>query len=282
MNALGIRASTGRYVPSIYPPIGEPVRRQATQRNAMKKIGIVGGVAWLSTVHYYSEICRRSEREHLSRNLPGVAPTPEICIESLDLSKAVSYLGSDSDERSWARFDDYHRAALNRLEASGADFALMASNTPHHRFTAIVQGIQIPVVSILDAMAEESARIGAKEVLILGTPLTMKSPRFRDAFEKLGIKAAGPTSENARAMTVDLIAGLQQGKQDDAALRLGKIAKMTFEQQFTTQPVVCLACTELPLAFAGLTPLATFECDGITYINTAAAHINAAFNFALR
>jgi aspartate racemase len=88
----------------------------------MKKIGIVGGVAWLSTVDYYSEICRRS-----------VPSTPEMSLESLDLNKVVSYLGIDGDEESW-QFDDYHRAALQRLEASGAEFAVMASNTPHHRF----------------------------------------------------------------------------------------------------------------------------------------------------
>ena len=95
----------------------------------MKKIGVVGGVAWRSTVDYYSEICRRSEQWHVSRNLQGVPSTPEMSIESLDLHKAVSYLGSDDDddEESWLQFDDYHRAALRRLEASGADFALMAS-----------------------------------------------------------------------------------------------------------------------------------------------------------
>ena len=47
-----------------------------------------------------------------------------MSIESLDLNKAVSFLGIDDDEESWLQFDDYHRAALRRLEASGADFAL--------------------------------------------------------------------------------------------------------------------------------------------------------------
>jgi aspartate racemase len=71
---------------------------------AVKKIGIVGGVGWQSTVHYYSELCRRSEQWHLAASLPGVPSTPEITIESLDLAVAISYLGSD-DEQSWSRFD---------------------------------------------------------------------------------------------------------------------------------------------------------------------------------
>jgi aspartate/glutamate racemase len=69
-----------------------------------------------------------------------------MSIESLDVNKAISYFGTDEDETSWSQFDGYHRAALERLEASGADFALMASNTPHHRFASIVRGIRIPVL----------------------------------------------------------------------------------------------------------------------------------------
>jgi aspartate racemase len=242
----------------------------------MKKIGIVGGIAWPSTVDYYSEICRRSERWHLARNPQGVPSMPEMSIESLDLKKAVAYLGSVDDEQSWRRFDDYHRAALKRLEASGVDFALMASNSAHHRFASIVHGIGVPVISIFDEVAKESSRIGASEALILGTRLTMSSSGFREQFAKYGIEAAGPHDESARAMTIGLIAELQLGKIDGAAERLERIARISVERQFTTQPAVCLACTELPLSFQDQKTLATFERDGILYINSTAVHINAA------
>jgi len=248
----------------------------------MKKIGIVGGVAWPSTVHYYSEICRRSEQWHLAKNLQGVPSTPEMSIESLDLNKAVSYLGIDGDEESWMQFDDYHRAALQRLEASGADFALMASNTPHHRFASIVSGIRMPVISIFEVVAKESARMGAREVLILGTALTMRSSRLCEEFAKYGIEAAGPHDEATRTETAGLIRALQDGKLDGAAERLGRIAKFSSERQSVAQPVVCLACTELPLAFQEKKMLATFEYDGVLYLNTTAVHINAAFDFAVK
>jgi aspartate racemase len=260
-----------------------------------KKIGIVGGVGWQSTVDYYSELCRRSERWHLRRNPEAVPSTPEISIESLDLNKAVSYLGSvsypgkdkdidnddEDDEKSWSQFDEYHRAALQRLEASGADFALIASNSAHHRFASIVRGIRIPVISILEAMAKESARIGACEVLILGTALTMRSQPFREAFAKYGIEAAAPEDEMLRAATAGLIADLQLGKPQGVAGRLRSIARTSFEQQFGAQPVVCLACTELPLAFPEQKTLATFEREGVVYLNSSAAHINAAFDLAV-
>src|SRR4029077_11425216 len=135
----------------------------------------------------------------------GPPAYPEMTIESLDLNRAVSYLGKDGDEESWRQFDDYHRVALKRLEASGADFALMACNTAHHRFTSIVRGIGIPVINIFDEVEKECARHGAREVLILGTGLTMGSAVFRDAFAKQGIEASGPDAEAIRTATVELI-----------------------------------------------------------------------------
>jgi aspartate racemase len=247
----------------------------------MKKIGIVGGVAWLSTVEYYSEFCRRSEAWWRESGRLGPPAYPEMTIESLDLNRAVSYVGKDGDEESWRQFDDYHRVALQRLEASGADFALMACNTAHHRFTSVVRGIRVPVINIFDKVAKECARLGATEVLILGTGLTMGSAVFRDAFAQQGIKAAGPDDEAIWAATVELIDELQMGKQKGAAERLHTIGKKALERQFKGRPVVCLACTELPLAFPEQNKLSSFEREGVLYVNTTAVHINAAFHFAV-
>jgi aspartate racemase len=79
-----------------------------------------------------------------------------------------------------------------------------------------------------------------------------------------------------------LITELQLGKLEGAAERLRRIAKLSFdERQFKVPPVVCLACTELPLAFQAMKMVANFEYDGVSYINTTAVHINAAFDFAV-
>jgi aspartate racemase len=247
----------------------------------MKKIGIVGGVGWLSTVDYYTEICRRSERQSVVEDRNHPLSTPEMSIESLDLSKAASLIGVDRDDESWSRFDEYHRSALRRLEASGADFALIASNTPHHRFDSIVRGIGIPVLSIYEAVAKECARLEAEQVLILGTAVTMGSLEFRKRFAERGIEAAGPRDEAARALTADLIAELQGGESEGAARQIGRIARTSFPRQLAGRPIVCLACTELPLAFPEWKTLESFVVDGITYVNSSAVHITAAFDLAV-
>lgn len=245
----------------------------------MKKIGIVGGIAWPSTVEYYSELCRLGELWNHSHPHAGHA-MPEMVIESLDHDKAVAYLGTDDDEASWSRFDQYHRAALQRLEVSSACVALIASNTSHHRFAEIVRGIGIPVINMFEVAARECARIEAKQVLILGTATIMRSARLREIFAAQGIEATGPEDPDARAMTIRLSEQLQHGKTGGTDVRLGDIARRCCEQQFAAPPVVCLACTELPLAFPELKTLAMFEIDGVTYINTTAAHIDAVFDFA--
>jgi aspartate racemase len=245
----------------------------------MKKIGIVGGIGWRSTVEYYAEICRRCEEAHAARGGTGTPPTPEMAIESLILEKAFALLGRDEDEGSWAAFDEYHRAALKRLEASGAEVALLAANTPHHRLQSIVRGVGIPVVSILDAAAREAsrmgARIGTRKALILGTALIMQSAMMRKAFTKQGLDATGPAHEAERAATLQLIAELQGGQTEGMAERVRSLARTAFAGQFRGSPMVVLACTELPLAFPEMRSRASFEAGGVVYINTTAAHVDA-------
>jgi aspartate racemase len=97
----------------------------------------------------------------------------------------------------------------------------------------------------------------------------------------MGSKLLARTTRQSRAITVGLIAELLLGKLEGTAEQLDRIARMSFERQFGAQPVVCLACPELPLAFQEQKMLATFEHDGVLYLNTTAVHINAAFDFAV-
>lgn len=247
----------------------------------MKKIGIVGGVAWPSTVDYYTSLCRRTERRHLAANRNGPPATPEMSIESLDLNKAASCIGVDGDEGSWSRFDEYHRSALRRLEASGADVALIASNTAHHRFDTIVRGVGIPVIHIWEETAKECARFGAAQVLILGTAVTMRSPELRRRFAKHGVEAAGPEDDSDTVVAGELIDELQAERAEGIAGRVETLARTSFARQFKGRPVVCLACTELPLAFPEWKALPSFSAGSVTYVNSSAAHIAAAFDFAV-
>lgn len=246
----------------------------------MKRIGIVGGVGWQSTVEYYAGLCRLSEERRKTKRLRNGPLTPEICIESLDLNTAIALLGRDEDAESWRRFDEYHRTALQRLQAGDVEVAVIASNTPHHRFASITRGIAIPVLSIVDASVDQAVRMGIRRALILGTAMTMRSRMYQEVFLRHGIEAISPAKAKTRTAVVKIIEELHQGLVAGAAKRIHAIAEDALGEQVWDETAVCLACTELPLAFPSARECASFEQNGIRYLNTTAAHILALFAFA--
>ena len=243
----------------------------------MKKLGIVGGVAWPSTIDYYRAICRLSVEHHKARAVSGPPPVPEMSIESLNINKSFGLRGGAmDDDASWARYDEYFRAALQRLQASGAELAIIASNTPHNRLAAITEGVEIPVLSIFEAVARECAQLGVTEMLILGTAPTMDAPNFADVLARFGVKAHAPTAPDERAKVVALISELYADRHDNAASRLRSVVEASFPPSASLR-TVCLACTELPLAFPALESESSLVIDDVRYVNSAMIHAKAVF-----
>lgn len=246
----------------------------------MKKIGLVGGLAWVSTVQYYSGIHRAVENADKCPDKPPLDSPLEMCIESLDLNTALSFLGHEGDESSWCRFDAYHRDALLRLQQAGAECAAIASNTPHARFESIVHDLDMPVVDMFNVVAEEAARHGFELVLILGTPLTMRSERFRKVLSSYGIRSLEVTDDDAISATFELIGRLQRGSAQHALQSIETIVKRLWNAPPEAPICVVLACTELPLAFQQNVQAPLLEHKGITYLNPTAIHIRAILDCA--
>jgi aspartate racemase len=242
----------------------------------MKKIGILGGIGWPSTIEYYAGLCGLAEARNRTRDR---APMPEIAIESLDLAKAEGLAGGAGDEDSWLAFDAYHRAALQRLERSGADFAVIACNTAHHRLQQIEFGLAIPILGIVDVAADACVEHGIRDVLVLGTDTVMASDVFREAFRQRGVDARAPADERHWQMVLASIDALSRGHDDDSS---GRIRQVIAESGLDQDPsaAVYLGCTELPLAFPAQKHQGVFEVDGIRCINSTALHIRAAFEYA--
>jgi aspartate racemase len=248
----------------------------------MKKLGILGGVAWPSTVDYYRAICRLSVAHHADKSVIGPPPVPEMSIESLDISKSFGLRGGAvTDDVSWANYDQYFREALRRLEASGAELAIIASNTPHNRFAAITQGIRIPVLSIFEAVAQECAQRGVEEMLILGTAPTMDSPVFEGVLSRVGIRAFAPKLAEERAKIVALISELYADRNEDAASRIRSVVDRSLPITGRAR-AVCLACTELPLAFPEIEGESFLVVGDVCYVNSTMIHARAAFAATLQ
>ena len=248
----------------------------------MKKIGIVGGVAWPSTIDYYRSICQLSWVRHEHQAASGPVPMPEMSIESLNIAKSFAMRGGAvTDDASWAEYDRYFGDALRRLEVGGAGLAIIASSTPHNRYAAITRGIGIPVLSLFDAVAAECERLSVTDLLILGTAPTMDLPVFADVLALKGIRASSPASPGDRSEIVKLINAMYVQRSSNAAERIRHVVDRALPPTGASR-TVCLACTELPLAFPEIEPAPSFVVDGVRYLNSTMIHARAAFEMAVQ
>ena len=145
----------------------------------MKKIGMIRGVAWPSTLDYYRLICTKTNEHFMAQGASASYPTPPMVIESLNINETRKLRGVEGDDASWHRYDCVFQDALKCLAQAGAEIGVIASNTPHMRLPSILHGAALPLVSILDTTAATARDVGGQRALILGTPVTMFSLSLR-------------------------------------------------------------------------------------------------------
>ncbi|WP_170428907.1 aspartate/glutamate racemase family protein [Ruegeria arenilitoris] len=244
----------------------------------MKKIGILGGVGWASTVDYYRAIAEGASRHFAERGHGSPLPIPPMTIESVTQAKTRVLRGNAGDEASWAGFDAVFREALLTLENAGCDFGIIASNTPHARLHAIRQGVTMPILSIFDATAEATASTGASTALVLGTTVTMQASNYADRLATDGIAANDRLPEaEITEMQAMIDSDFYGGASDNARKRLLAFC----DKHASPGTAILLACTELPLAFPVHLDDPVFEADGHLFVNPSAAHVSAALKEAL-
>ena len=152
----------------------------------MATLGIVGGLGPESTIDYYRRILEEWKRE-------SPLSSRSIIIDSLDVDRGLHLVEHDR-----AALVEYLAASLGRLAAAGADVAAMAANTPHVVFDELVARSPIPMVSIVEACADEAARRGLRRLGLLGTRFTMEGAFYPAVFARRGIAIIAPNDEERR------------------------------------------------------------------------------------
>lgn len=242
----------------------------------MKKIGIVGGVAWPSTLEYYRLLCTWTN-EHfrkLGSDLPY--PTPPMTIESVVMNETRKLRArlTDGDE-AWAAYDAAFRNALLRLQKAECDFGIIANNTSHTRLHSIRKGLDLPIISILEETAKATRSSGARNALVLGTSVTMRSNDYTSALAANDVRANDRLPEEV----IEFIQSLIDVEFEQEGTARGREELLKLCDAYVTDrsdTVVLLACTELPLAFPEHAEEGVFESEGFTFVNTTAVHVRAA------
>jgi aspartate racemase len=151
----------------------------------MKTVGIIGGIGPESTVEYYKFIVAEF------RARTGSDHYPPIIINSVDLTALVDMFEANDHDSVVA----YLVRAIERLVRAGADFAVLAANTPHIVFDRLHAGVAIPMLSIIEATCDAAAALGVTRVGLLGTRFTMQGSIYRDVFARRGIAVVAPAPD---------------------------------------------------------------------------------------
>ncbi len=225
----------------------------------MKTLGIVGGLGPESTIDYYRSIIA------LFREKTNNDGYPHILIDSLDVDLGIRLV----EEKDWKRLAEYLADGFMRLAAAGADFGLMAANTPHIVFDDVRKLSPIPLVSIVEATREEVHRRGMKKVGLLGTGFTMGGRFYPEVFERNSIALVTPPVEEQAYIHDKYLNELLLGTfLPETRTRLLEIIA-SLKERGGIEGVV-LAGTELPLI------LRTQTASGIPVLDTTQIHARAA------
>ena len=132
----------------------------------MKKIGLIGGLSWQSSVEYYRII------NEVSNNRLGDKATVESIMYSTDLQRKFDLVTSGDLDTLAEEFIDITKS----LERAGADVVVMCTNTMHLVFDKVAESVDVPMIHIVDATGEAIKKAGIKKVALLGTTFTMTDP----------------------------------------------------------------------------------------------------------
>ncbi len=227
-----------------------------------KKIGILGGMSPESTTEYYQYITRRYTERF------GDYGYPEVIIYSVSFQPYVDWPKSGR----WDLIAQGLGQAAKKLQDAGADFIVIATNTMHLVVEEVRAQVDIPILSLLDVVADAIQVKGLNKVGLLGTAFTMGNTFYQRTLEPRGIQVLTPEADEQKYINQVIYDELVAGKilPESRAAYLEIIKKMT---ERGAQGMI-LGCTEIPLLVKqNDTPLPLFD--------TSLLHAEAALNYAI-
>ena len=227
----------------------------------MKTLGIVGGIGPESTIEYYRLLISGYQSRMGEKTLP------HILINSIDVYRGLAMLDDNRPDL----LADYIAAAVKPLADAGADFAIIAANTPHLVFPEVQARTSLPLLSIVEAACAEAKRRSIRRMVLLGTRFTMQASFYPDVFSREGMTLVAP-HESELAYVHDkyineLLKGVVLPETRDGLLRI--IGRMKAEDGIEA---VLLAGTELLLI------LKDEKVLELAVLDTAKIHVEATIN----
>ena len=199
----------------------------------MKTIGLIGGMSWESTVTYYQVI-----NETIKKELGGFHSS-KILMYNVDFAE----LEKNMSEGNWEGNAKILAEASKRLEKTGADFIVIATNTMHKLVPQIEKKINIPILHIADATANVIKRDGRRKIALLGTRFTMTQDFIKERLIKAGLEVLVPCEEDIAIVDDVIFNELCLGKLIDLSREKYKL--IIEKMKALGAEGVILGCTEI-------------------------------------
>ncbi len=230
----------------------------------MKTIGILGGMSWESTVSYYQAL-NTGVKEQL-----GGLHSAKIVMYSVNFDEIEKL----QHQGKWDETATILTQAAQSVEKAGADFLLIATNTMHKVADQVQEHIQIPILHIADATAQQLQQQGIKKVGLLGTQFTMEQDFYKGRLtDKFGIEVVTPSIEDRTEVHRIIYQELCLGEIKEASreVYLNIIDKLKADGA----EAVILGCTEIAL-------LVQQKHTSVPLFDTTLIHAQAAVDEALK
>lgn len=223
----------------------------------MRTLGILGGMAWPSTLDAYRRI-----NEGVHAHLGGHHSAPLI-VWSFDFAEVERL----QDRGAWDEAGQLLADAASRLQAAGAEGLLLCTNTMHRVAEAIEAAVDVPLLHIADVTAERVAAAGVRCAGLLGTRFTMEGEFYRRRLERHGLEVVIPSPEDRTEVHRIIYDELVHGR--IVAASRDRLREITDRLIDAGAEGIIAGCTEIELLL-GADDLA------VPYIATTEAHTQAA------
>ena len=229
----------------------------------MRTIGLIGGMSWESTVPYYQHI-NRMTAERL-----GPLHSARIVLYSVDFHEIEALQRTGG----WTAAGELLADAARRVQAAGADFIVLCTNTMHKVADAITTAVDLPLLHIVDPTGDAIRERGLTRVGLLATRYTMEDAFWRDRLAaRFGIEAIVPPKAERERVHAIVYDELCQGRIVEASkqeyLRIvGALCDAGAEG-------IILGCTEIGL-------LLTQADASVPLFDTTYLHAQAAVRLAI-
>ena len=230
----------------------------------MKKIGLIGGMSWESSLVYY-EIINEKIREVL-----GGFHSSKCVMESVDFAE-IEKLQHEND---WNSLNKIMVTCAQNLENAKAEIIVLCTNTMHLCCEEIINNINIPFLHIATATGNKIKENNINKVLLLGTKFTMEKEFFKSILKNdFDIEVIIPNDSDREIVHQIIYKELVQGKiESDSKKEFQRIINDSIKNGAEG---VILGCTEIPLLIKNTDV-------NIPVFDTTRIHAECAVEFALK